>query len=157
MGVSPAYSIHEYRPDIYKVVAFKGRRDPDAVYVRDPAEQKHYDFKLDCNYSRARNMVLQYALCNHWDWFFTGTLDKEKYNRHDLDRFSKDLTQFIRDKRKVYGTQVQYLLIPEHHADGAWHTSVSKPSRLASCRATAGEQRRRRSDLDSIFSSRKLA
>ena len=121
MGVSPAYSIHEYRPDIYKVVAFKGRRDPDAVYVRGPAEQKHYDFKLDCNYSRARNMVLQYALCNHWDWFFTGTLDKKKYNRHDLDRFSKDLTQFIRDKRKVYGTQVQYLLIPEHHADGAWH------------------------------------
>lgn len=121
MGVSPAYSIHEYRPDIYKVVAFKGRRDPDAVYVRDPETQQHYDTKLDCNYSRARNMVLQYALCNQWDWFFTGTLDKTKYDRHDLDRYQKDLSQWIRDKRKVYGTQLSFLLIPEHHADGAWH------------------------------------
>lgn len=121
MGVSPAYSIHEYRPDIYKVVAFKGRRDLDVVRLKDPEKVQHYDNKLDCNYSRARNMVLQYALCNQWDWFFTGTLDEKKYNRYNLDRFQKDLTQWIRDKRKLYGTQVQYLLIPEHHADGAWH------------------------------------
>lgn len=121
MGVSPAYSIHEYRPDIYKVVAFKGRRDPDAVYMRDPEKVQHYDNKLDCNYSRARNMVLQYGLCNEWDWFFTGTLDETKYNRYDLGRYQKDLSQWIRDKRKIYGTQLSFLLIPEHHADGAWH------------------------------------
>jgi len=48
-------------------------------------------------------------------------VDKTKFDRFDLDRYQQRLSQFIRDKRKAYGTQVQYLLIPEHHADGAWH------------------------------------
>ena len=85
MAVSPAYTIHRYRDDIYKVVAFKGNRDPDVMYVRDREEQQHNDAKLDSNFSRARSMVLQYALCNPWDYFFTGTLDREKMDRYDLD------------------------------------------------------------------------
>lgn len=121
MGVSPAYSIHRYRDDMFKVVAFKGRRDPDAMYIRDPEAKQHNETKLDSNYSRARSLVLQYALCNPWEWFFTGTLDKAKFNRYDLDKFQLQLSQFIRDKRKAYGTQAQYLLIPEQHKDGAWH------------------------------------
>ena len=121
MGISPAYTIHRYRDDIYKVVAFKGNRDPDVMYVRDPDEQQHNEVKLDSNFSRARNMVLQYALCNPWDWFFTGTLDERRFNRYDLDKFQLQLSQFIRDKRKVYGSQIQFLLIPEQHQNGAWH------------------------------------
>lgn len=75
MALSPLYTIHQYGEDVYKIVAFKGNRDPDAVYLRDREEEQHNDFKLDNNFSRARSMVLQYALCNPWDYFFTGTLD----------------------------------------------------------------------------------
>lgn len=121
MGFSPVYSIHQYREDFYKVVAFKGVRDPDAVYVRDRSEDQHYDKKLDSNFSRARSMVLQYALCNPWEYFFTGTLDRNKFDRYDLDLFTKTLSQFIRDKRKKYGVQLQVLLVPEEHKKGAWH------------------------------------
>lgn len=121
MAVSPAYTIHRYRDDIYKVVAFKGNRDPDSMYIRDREDQQHNDAKLDSNFSRARSMVLQYALCNPWDYFFTGTLDREKMDRYDLDTFASRLMQFIRDKRKKYAAKFQVLLVPERHKDGAWH------------------------------------
>lgn len=124
MSVSPIYSIHQFREDIYKVVMFKGVRDPDRIFARDHEEENHYDTKLNEAFCRAKSMVLQYALCNKWDYFFTGTLDAAKYQRYGataLDRYQKQLSQFIRDKRKAYGSQIQFLLIPEHHKDGAWH------------------------------------
>lgn len=121
MSFSPAYTIHQYREDIYKVVAFKGNRDPDVMYVRDREEQKHNDVKLDSNFSRARSMVLQYALCNPWEYFFTGTLDRAKFNRYDLNTYRSRLMQFILDKRKKYNAKFQVLLVPELHEDGAWH------------------------------------
>lgn len=121
MGVSPLYSIHQYRQDVYKVVAFKGNRNPDFVRVRDREQDQHYDNKLNEAFCRAKSMVLQYALCNPWDYFFTGTLDQRKFNRYGLDAYQEKLSQFIRDMRKAYGTQIQFLLVPEQHQDGAWH------------------------------------
>lgn len=119
MAVSPVYSIHRYTDEIYKVVAFKGHRDPDFACLREEAQ--HYDTKLDNSFSRARSMVLQYALCNPWDYFFTGTLDQRLADRYNLDRYAKRLMQFIRDKRKKYNASFQVLLVPELHQDGAWH------------------------------------
>lgn len=120
MPISPAYTISSYGNDVFKVVAFKGARDPDFIYDRAPS-QKSNDTKLANNFSRARSMVLQYGLCNPWDYFFTGTLNKEKFDRYSLDPFVKSLTQFIRDQRKKWNSQIQFLLVPEHHDNGAWH------------------------------------
>lgn len=121
MSFSPVYAIHRYRDDIFKVVAFKRRWDTDCLIGRQSDDHQVNDTKLDSNFSRARNMVLQYALCNPWDYFFTGTLDPEKWQRNNLDAFMTDFAQKIRDWRKDYGVTFQVLLIPEHHKDGAWH------------------------------------
>lgn len=121
MSISPLYTIHQFREDVFKVVAFKRRLDPDALFLHDPEDDNHNDTKLDNNFSRARSMVLQYALCNPWDDFFTGTLDKAKYDRYNLDKFMMDLSQWVRDMRKKYGVKFQVLLVPEGHEDGAWH------------------------------------
>lgn len=121
ISASPVHSIHEYANGIYKVVTFKGSRDPDNAYLRIPDATQHYDNKLDNSFSRARNMVLQYALCNSWDYFFTGTIDRAKFDRFNLDVYQSRLSQFVRDKRKKYQSQIQYLLVPEQHKDGAWH------------------------------------
>lgn len=121
IAISPLYTIHQYREDIYKVVAFKGVRDPDSYLFRETENVQHNDRKLDNNFSRARSMVLQYALCNPWDYFFTGTLDRRKFDRYNLDTYAGKLMQFIRDKRKKYAASFQVLLVPEHHKDGAWH------------------------------------
>jgi hypothetical protein len=120
-SVSPLYAIHRYRDDIYKVIAFKGERDPEKVFFRDPEKEEHNDVKLDSNFSRARSMVLQYALCNPWQYFFTGTLDPEKWDRSKLDPFIAALSQKIRDWRKSYGFKLDVLLVPEQHKDGSWH------------------------------------
>lgn len=77
--------------------------------------------KLKNNISRAKSTVIELALCNPWEYFVTLTLDEKKYNRYNLDKYIKDLGQFIRDQRKKYKTDIKYLIIPEQHKDGAWH------------------------------------
>lgn len=119
--ISPRYTIHQYRKDFFKVVAFKRQCDVDAIFLHDRSKFAQNDTKLDNNFSRARSMVLQYALCNPWDYFFTGTLDKRKFDRYDLDTYASRLMQWIRDKRKAYQAGFQVLLVPERHEDGAWH------------------------------------
>lgn len=119
-AISPRYSIHRYREDLFKVVKFNGDRSSIKVHLD---EYEHYEYKLDPAFSRARAMVLQYALCNEWQWFFTGTIDKAKFDRTDLDAYYKSLSQWIRDERKRTNSQISFLLIPEQHkkTKGTWH------------------------------------
>lgn len=83
--------------------------------------ENNYDTRLRNSISRARSKVFEYAMCNDFDYFVTLTLDKNKLDRYDLKEFIKKLGQFIRDMRKKYKSDIQYLLIPEMHKDGAWH------------------------------------
>lgn len=91
------------------------------VQRKDFSEWEHYDSKLENSIARSKGMVYEYAMCNDFDYFVTLTLDKRKFDRHNLPNYRKKLTQFIRDYRKKYDTDIQYLLIPEMHIDGAWH------------------------------------
>lgn len=77
--------------------------------------------KLDNNISRAKTKIFEYALCNEFDYFVTFTMSKDKRDRYNRAAFIKDLSQDIRDCRKLYNADIQYLLIPEPHKDGAWH------------------------------------
>lgn len=80
------------------------------------------DEKLYASILRAKARIFELAFCNPWDYFFTGTLDKRKYDRSDLPKFHESFTQFIRDQRKKYNCKLEFLLIPELHSDGrAWH------------------------------------
>lgn len=91
-------------------------RQGEAVPTADRAEGR-----AESNISRARARVQELALCNEWEWFVTFTLDPQKYDRYNLEKFRKDLTQWIRNRRRLTGCDVRYLLIPERHKDGAWH------------------------------------
>ncbi len=78
--------------------------------------------KLEENIIRTRSRIEELAYCNSWDWFFTGTLDPNKYDRSDLEKFHKDLTQWLRDYNKKFKLHIKFLLIPELHSDGvSWH------------------------------------
>lgn len=80
------------------------------------------DFKLEDNIRRAKNAIFEYAFCNPWDWFFTGTLDPKKYDRTNLDKFHKDLTKWFSNYGRIHNVQIKYLLVPEPHSDGiSWH------------------------------------
>lgn len=79
------------------------------------------DEKLSNNIARAKSDIYEYAMCNDFDYFVTLTLDEKKYDRYDLKTYIKDLGQFIRDYRKKYKVNIQYLFVPEKHLNGAWH------------------------------------
>ena len=78
--------------------------------------------KLRNNLIRARNKVLEYALCNEWEWFFTTTIDGNKYDRSDLATFQKDFTRMLQKIGRDNHTKIHYLIVPELHADRKnWH------------------------------------
>ena len=118
------YSIKKYNSDSYKITLNKMPFKPRGFelerkynYSRDVNE-----YKLSNNVIRAKMKVFEYAMCNDFDYFVTLTLDKDKYQRDDLNKYIKDLGQFIRDYRKKYQVDIQYLLIPEKHEDKvSWH------------------------------------
>lgn len=79
--------------------------------------------RFACNLSRARSTIYELALCNDWNYFFTFTLDPQKYDRSNLNVFRKDLSRFFRKYREKYNVgNLKYLLVPELHKDGInWH------------------------------------
>lgn len=79
------------------------------------------DEKSKNNISRAKGRIFELALCNPWTIFLTFTLSPERYDRNDLKKFQKDVSQFVRDYNKKYGLEVKYVLIPEEHKKGGWH------------------------------------
>lgn len=119
------YSIKKYHNNYYRLTVFKVRIKNAGFELESPKyrpeSNSEFEGKLDNNIIRARSKVFEYALCNDFEYFVTLTLDKKKMDRYSLDDFIKKFGQFIRNYRKKYGVNIQYLLIPEKHKDGAWH------------------------------------
>lgn len=126
--------VKRYKDDLYRVTYLKSKRMSgweEDIPITDERAWRRYLKKDEgtCkernNISRAKNKVFEYAICNEWDYFVTLTIDKEKYNREDINKYRKDLTQFIRHIRQGrYGgpAYIKYILIPELHSDGtSWH------------------------------------
>lgn len=116
---NPDYRVYEYRDGFYKLIKFR-HSDRISSALVDHSEDQSYDHKLDPSYSRARSVVLQLALCNDWEYFFTGTMNGKVRDRYNLFSFVSSLTQWFRDLRKQ-GIPIEFLLVPETHKDGAWH------------------------------------
>lgn len=119
------YSIKKYNDNLYKFTFHKFPIKNSGFEVLNNIKREYSrdvnDEKLDNHISRAKNKIFEYAVANEFDYFLTLTLDKDKYNRYDLGKYIKDLGQMIRDYRKKTGANIQYLLIPEPHKNGAWH------------------------------------
>lgn len=121
--ITDYYNIKEYNKDIYKLTYCKMPIKRAGFENNKKVEFKRdvNDKKLDNNISRARTRIFEYAICNDFEHFVTLTLDGSKLDRYDLGEYIKKLGQFIRDYRKKHNADIQYLLIPEKHIDGAWH------------------------------------
>ncbi len=80
------------------------------------------DEKLSQSIIRARSKIFELAFCNPWQFFFTGTIDSTKYDRTDLEKYHKDISQHIRDLNKKYKCKIDFLFVPELHSDKqSWH------------------------------------
>lgn len=104
------------------MVRFKYDLGNDSETSNLPKTRDKNELKTDNNITRAKAKIFEYAMCNEFDYFVTLTLDRKKVaNRKDLDLYIKNLGQYIRNTRTKTGHNIDYLLIPEQHKDGAWH------------------------------------
>ena len=74
---------------------------------------------LDRARSRARAKVRQLALANEFEWFVTLTLDPEKIDRYNPKEVVRKMSQWCDNRVRRKG--LRYILVPEHHKDGAIH------------------------------------
>lgn len=127
---SEYYSIYSFGDKFFKIIFHKtatrqsGWEDFDGnICIDNQDEFSENDEKLSCNISRARSTIFELAMCNDWDWFFTGTLDSSKIDRANLDEFRLRWTNnFIPNFNRHHNLKIKYLLVPELHSDlENWH------------------------------------
>ena len=68
---------------------------------------------------RARVAVRDLGLCNDWSYFVTLTLDRRKVNRYDAAEVVHKMKSWLDNRVRRDG--LRYVLVPEHHKDGAIH------------------------------------
>lgn len=68
---------------------------------------------------RAKKVVKDLARSNDWTYFVTLTLDPDKVNRYDPVEVLKHLRHWLGNNVRRKG--LRYVLVPEHHKDGAIH------------------------------------
>lgn len=130
--ISNCSFLKKYNENKYKLVTLKNAikvagYEEEKCTLYDVESKNNYnrdvnDEKLENNIIRAKSKIYEYALCNEFEYFVTLTLNSEKMDRSNINEYIKKLGQYIRDIRKSTGEKIEYVLIPERHADGLnWH------------------------------------
>lgn len=116
----PYKIIRDYN-GVKKMIAMKYA--PQKGTRRNTSNFKSYDRKLYNSISRARHVISELALCNEWEYFVTLTINKEYYDRYDLETFMAALGKWLSNysARKTGGVKIDYLLVPDLDKRGAWH------------------------------------
>lgn len=71
------------------------------------------------NFKKTKENLFDYVLSNPWDWFFTGTFDKKRYNSDNADELKKVLQSWF--KNMVQNYHISYIVIFEYHKNGGIH------------------------------------
>lgn len=114
-------TLKRYGETGYKVTFIFNYVEADHTRTHTAKGQAENETKLENNLARAKARVFELAACNPWELFITFTLDPAKYDRYNLPQYQKELAHYLRNWRMRQGDNIRYLLIPERHADGAWH------------------------------------
>lgn len=85
--------------------------------VGEEAEKKRFSASI----SRSKSRVFELAMCNEFQHFCTFTQNDDLRDRFDITKFRKDFSMFVRNQNRGREIPIKYLLIPEQHANGAWH------------------------------------
>lgn len=92
-----------------------------------PIEVKKKKNKVDCvqneprndSIKRAKDQIFDLVLNNEFEYFFTGTINPEKYDSKSPSDLLKPVQQWLKDMVKRYG--LHYVMIAEYHKKGGIH------------------------------------
>ena len=73
----------------------------------------------DRSMRRARSKLRDIARSTDFEWFITFTLDRAKIDRYDTAEIVRKLNIWLDNRVRRNG--LSYVLVPEHHKDGAIH------------------------------------
>lgn len=90
-------------------------RSPVDQIEERSAEAEEHSKKSSC--SRSKNQVYRIARSNVWDWFVTITFDRTRTDASDYDSVVEKLQNFLENTRQRKCPDMQYLIVPELHAD----------------------------------------
>lgn len=102
---------------IFRAAGWEARER--AYDVPPKGEGKNPERAVEVSRARAKRAVKDIALCNHFDYFFTWTLDKKLIDRYDVDEVKRKLVTYLKNASHRKG--FAYVLLPERHKDGAIH------------------------------------
>ena len=102
-----------FRDDGWEPVA------PDAPGVKESKPKDMSNEVRADSVKRAKERVFDIAYCNDFTHFITWTLDQAKIDRYDSKEVSRKLKKYL--DNHVQRHDLKYLVIPEHHKDGAIH------------------------------------
>ena len=84
----------------------------------DPVSKR--EESLRCSVSRTRRRIYNIAISVDWKYFVTFTFSPQKVDRYSYSDVSKVMGLFL-DNLRMLKPNIQYLLVPELHKDGAYH------------------------------------
>ena len=94
---------------------------PNTEFLKEDTEKSSIsDSDIIHSLNRTKNKIYTYARCVKWDWFVTFTFSNEKTDRYDYDECSRLVRRWLNNQRRN-APDLQYLVVPEQHKDGAWH------------------------------------
>ena len=71
---------------------------------------------------RSKNMILEYARANNWEWFITLTFNPDMVDSYNYDLCYKRVSKYFNNLRSRKCPNLKYLLVPEQHpTSGRWH------------------------------------
>ena len=110
--------IYQY-PDGHGRVVYCEGGFPESGKPREPRKPKSEDSEGGGGQKRAKTKLRDLCRCNAFSIFFTLTLDGEKINRYDFPIVYKKLKNWLDNRVRRKG--LKYVLVAEHHKDGAIH------------------------------------
>lgn len=118
-GKTSELSGYEYIDVPFEEKPIKSRRFRDGNGFTIPYERDK--LSMYKSVKRTKDKVYDYANALAWKWFVTFMFDGEKVDRYNYDEVSKKFSQWLKNARKLYAPDMQYVVVPERHKDGAYH------------------------------------
>ncbi len=115
--------IKEY-PDMIQIIIYKQPLSvPERLSnTRKDKEKVNDDYlTLERSVRRSRAVIRDLVICNKFDLFCTFTFDPKKYDRYNFRNLKLVMLRWLNNQRRSTSPNLQYLVIPEFHKDGAIH------------------------------------
>lgn len=70
---------------------------------------------------RTQQTIKDIVLCNDFELFCTFTFDSAKIDRYDINACFTAMSGFLHNAKYTHSRALKWLVVPEHHKDGAFH------------------------------------